>query len=305
MRSTPCGPRSMRCASAMKPSSLRMRAISHFSRLPGTSTWSFRAPFALRMRVSMSAIVSVITPPIPASSPGSPAGLDHAGDLAPVRQLPQADAAEAELAKDRPRPAAAETPRVGAHLELGGPLPLLQQRLLGHPVLPPTLRRRRRLPQREAEQPQQFAGLLVRAGGGHDGDIHAANLLHLVVVDLGKDQLLLHAEVQVAAAIESPLGDSLEVFDPRQGHTEQLVQEVVHPVAAQGDLGPDGHPGAPLEVGDRLLRPRPPPPVRGGERGAPPGGAPLWPPFLEPRGRAGGPLAPALTLPHCAARPGP
>src|SRR3970040_1624310 len=108
MRSTPCGPRSTRCASAMKPSSLRML-------------------------VSMSAIVSVITPPITASSPGSPAGLDHAGDLAPVRQLPQADAAEAELAKDRPRPAAAETPRIGAHLELGGPLPLLQQRLLGHP----------------------------------------------------------------------------------------------------------------------------------------------------------------------------
>src|SRR3972149_3268354 len=114
----------------------------------------------------------------------------------------------------------------------------------------------RRPPEGGAEQPQQFAGLLVRAGGGHDGDVHAANLLHLVVVDLGKDQLLLHAEVQVAAAIESPLGDSLEVFDPRQGHTEQLVQEVVHPVAARGDLGPDGHPGAQLEVGDRLLRPR-------------------------------------------------
>src|SRR3972149_3345679 len=59
----------------------------------------------------------------------------------------------------------------------------------------------RRPPEGGAEQPQQFAGLLVRAGGGHDGDVHAANLLHLVVVDLGKDQLLLHADVQVAAAI--------------------------------------------------------------------------------------------------------
>src|SRR3972149_6160070 len=130
MRSTPCGPRATRCASAMKTSSLRMRAVSHCSPPPGPPTWSFRSAFALRMRVSMSAIVSVITPPITASSPGSPAGLDHAGDLAPVRQLPQADAAEAELAKDRPRPAAAETPRVGAHLELGGPLPLLPPRLL-------------------------------------------------------------------------------------------------------------------------------------------------------------------------------
>src|SRR5213083_1584076 len=39
----------------MKPSSRRMRAISSFVRLVGTLTVSWRAPAALRTRVSMSA----------------------------------------------------------------------------------------------------------------------------------------------------------------------------------------------------------------------------------------------------------
>src|SRR5881275_369526 len=83
----------------------------------------------LRIRVSMSEIGSVMTPTY---KPPLPARLDHARNLAPVRQLPQTDPAQTELPKHRPRSPAAQAARVLAHLKLGRPLPLLQHRLLGH-----------------------------------------------------------------------------------------------------------------------------------------------------------------------------
>src|SRR5215831_9194312 len=100
-------------------------------------TSSCIATFALRMRVSMSAMGSVMV--IVAALP-SPAGLRDAGDLAGVGELAQADAAEPELAVDRARPAAAAAPRVGPHLELGRALLLLDERLLGHYCCPSRLK---------------------------------------------------------------------------------------------------------------------------------------------------------------------
>src|SRR5438045_6308130 len=87
-----------------------MRAISCFRREAGISTCSCSALLALRMRASMSATGSV--------SIASPAALCHAGDHALVRELAQADPAEAELLEHRPRPAAAVAARVRARLEL-------------------------------------------------------------------------------------------------------------------------------------------------------------------------------------------
>src|SRR5690242_1851614 len=49
-----------------------------------------------------------------------PAALGHAGDVSVVRELAQADAAEAELAEHRARAAAAAAARVRAGLVLGG-----------------------------------------------------------------------------------------------------------------------------------------------------------------------------------------
>ena len=66
-------------------------------------TSSCIATLALRMRVSMSAMGSVIVMVVAPS----PARLGHAGELAGVHQLAQADAAEPELAVHRARPAAA------------------------------------------------------------------------------------------------------------------------------------------------------------------------------------------------------
>src|SRR5918997_4974073 len=85
-----------------------MRAISAFSREAGISTSSCAAWMPLRIRVRKSAMGSVI-------DMRSPARLRHAGDLALVGELAQADAAQPELAVDRTRapaaPAAAVRPR--------------------------------------------------------------------------------------------------------------------------------------------------------------------------------------------------
>src|SRR5262245_5792279 len=79
---------------------------------------------ALRMRVSMSAMGSVIM--------GSPGSLAHAGDFAAQRALAQADAADAELAVHRARTAADAAAAVSAHLELRHALGLDDQAGLGH-----------------------------------------------------------------------------------------------------------------------------------------------------------------------------
>jgi hypothetical protein len=50
---------------------------------------------------------------------GLPGRLGHAGQLAAVRHLPQADPAQAELAVDRVRPAAALAAGVAAHANFG------------------------------------------------------------------------------------------------------------------------------------------------------------------------------------------
>src|SRR5262249_47098711 len=89
-----------------------MRAIPSFSREVGISALSCSALLALRMRASMSATGSVSV-----GAP-SPAGFGHAGDDALVRELPQADPAEAELAENGTRTPAAVTARVVAHAEL-------------------------------------------------------------------------------------------------------------------------------------------------------------------------------------------
>src|SRR3954462_14267497 len=97
-----------------------IRARSRLKPLAGTSTVSWAAMIPLRMRVRKSAMGSVI-------DMRSPARLRHAGDVAVVRELAQADPAQAELAVDGARAATAAAPRVLAGLVLGGAL-------LAHPL---------------------------------------------------------------------------------------------------------------------------------------------------------------------------
>src|SRR4051812_21443074 len=98
-------------------------------------TSSCIAMFALRMRVSMSEIGSVIViVPLP-----SPAGLRHARDLPGVHHLAEAHPAEAELAVHGVRTTTALAARVGAHLELRGLVRLVDECLLGHQPCPSRL----------------------------------------------------------------------------------------------------------------------------------------------------------------------
>src|SRR3954453_9431749 len=90
-----------------------MRAISRVSLLDGISPSSLAGMMPLRMRVRKSAMGSVI------DMSRSPARLRHAGDVALVGELAQADAAEPELAVARARAPAATAARVGPRLVLG------------------------------------------------------------------------------------------------------------------------------------------------------------------------------------------
>src|SRR5579871_449068 len=113
-----------------------MRAISVFNLEAGTSTFGWRAWIALRTRVSMSAMGSVI---IFLLLRLLPAGLDHSGNFAVQGELPETQPADAELAQIAARPSAPPA---------AVPVPAPQLRLLGlaglfQPQVFRNLRRRR------------------------------------------------------------------------------------------------------------------------------------------------------------------
>src|SRR3954451_14665423 len=129
------GPSCPSATSAMKPSSLRIRAISRFVLDAGTTTSVWRARDALRMRVSMSAIGSETFIGL------LPAGLRHARQFAEECALAEADAAQREPAHVRTRPTAHGAAVIPPHLELRRPLRLRDHGLLGHRSPSPALRR--------------------------------------------------------------------------------------------------------------------------------------------------------------------
>src|SRR4051812_5324237 len=204
------------------------------------------AMFALRIRVSMSAMGSVIV----IGSPPSPRRLGHARHLSRVGELPEADPTQTELAVHRTRAATPAAPGVSAHLELRLALLLVHERLLRH-ALPLCFG----TAEREPEGAQQGATLVVGAGGRADGDVHAAHRVDLVVIDLREDQLLGDTERVVAAPVERPRVEAAEVTDARDREADEPVVELPHPVAAQRHLGADRVALAELEAGDRLLGP--------------------------------------------------
>src|SRR3954454_18452192 len=255
MRRTVPGPACSSLKSAMKPSSLRMRAISRFVREAGTTTSVWRAREALRTRVSMSAIGSEMFICL-----FLPARLRHAGQLTQERTLPEADAAEREAAHEGARPSADRAAVVRLHGMLGGPLRLCDQRLLGHLSPSPRLRG-----EGHAEELEQSLALLVGLGRRHDADLQPAQTVHLVVFDLGERELLAKPEAVVAAAVERLAGHAAEVADAWQGERRQPLQEVPHPLAAERDLGADRVAGANPELRDAPLGLRHDRPLAGDE----------------------------------------
>src|ERR1700722_3368479 len=111
---------------AMKPSRSRMPARDSLSLEPGIFTVSNMAELALRIRVSMSAMGSVIV------MVDLPTRLCDAGYLPGVHHHTQADTAEPELAVHGFRPATPLAAGVAPHLELGCALLLLNQSLFCH-----------------------------------------------------------------------------------------------------------------------------------------------------------------------------
>src|SRR2546423_14270944 len=109
----------------MKLFSFRILAISTFSFETGMSTRRCFAPQAFRMRVSISAIGSVIlinsfslSYRIPLGTRRSewlPARLADAGDVSRQRHLSETDSAEPEFSQESARSSAAPAPIVLAH----------------------------------------------------------------------------------------------------------------------------------------------------------------------------------------------
>src|SRR6202789_2471816 len=96
--------------------------------------------------------------------------------------------------------------------------------------------------------------MLVVARRRGDGDVHATDLIDLVVLNLRENDLLLDAQAVVAAAVEGTGADAAEVPDARNRDAHETIEELVHAVAAQSHLAADRLPVADLERGDRLLR---------------------------------------------------
>src|SRR5262249_24570276 len=139
-----------------------------FSRLPGTTQLPARQTSALRMRVSMSAMGSVIM-----ASALLPGSLAHPRDLALQRQQTETAAADAELAIVGARAPAQLATVVAPRRELGLALLLYLQALLRHcwsltAVLDGSGPRWRLLAERHAEPGEEGLALLVGLGGGDE-----------------------------------------------------------------------------------------------------------------------------------------
>src|SRR5690348_12223849 len=104
----------------------------------------------------------------------------------------------------------------------------------------------------EAERLEERATLLVVRGRGHDRDVHTAQAVDLVLVDLVEHDLLGETEGVVATAIELARVQTTEVADARQRERQEAVQELPHAVAAKRGVGADRHALTQLELGDRL-----------------------------------------------------
>src|SRR5579883_1988917 len=247
-------------------------------------TSALPAVWPLRMRVRRSAIGSVML-----MWRSSPARLREARDLAAVGNLADLHPREAELAvdparapRDRAALAAARRARVArlrlqlrlrSRALLGGGLGIADQLLelgplrrvslhdLGATLLAldhARLRHRRTgfllLPEGEVESLEQSSALTVVLRRRRNRDVHAPDLIDLVVLDLGEDDLLLDAQAVVAATVEGARRHAAEIADAGHRDVDQAVEELVHASSAQRHLAADREARPDLERGDCLAR---------------------------------------------------
>jgi len=180
---------------------------------------------ALRKRVSMSAMGRYACGPLPAR-------LDHARDFA--RSASSRSRCGRPESSEKARAAGRSVaPIVPTHPNLAC-ASLNHKTLFGHTLLP----------ERHAQLAQQSQGLRGAFRGRDDGEIHAADLVDLVVVDFRKNDLLADAHRVVSAPVE-PLGGQ-----PRKSRMrgtaawDEPFQELPHAVAPQRDRDADRIPRA-------------------------------------------------------------
>src|SRR6185437_10582338 len=104
-----------------------------------------------------------------------------------------------------------------------------------------------------AEEFEQTLRLLVGLRRRHDADLQPAETVHFVVVDLRERELLPEAQRVVAATVERAARHAVEVTDAGQRERGQPVEEIPHPLAAQGHDRADRVAGPEPELGDRAF----------------------------------------------------
>src|SRR4029079_16274377 len=182
---------------------------------------------------------------------------------------------EAKAPEECARAAAARAAIVLPHLELGLPLALLDHGFTGHwnsremglcrwyyrrvAESPSRLRRLTAAfllvrAERHAELAEQRKRFVVAVRARDEGDVHPVDRLDRVVVDLGEDHLLFHAQRIVAASVERLRAEPAEVADSRDRDRDETIEELPHPRATQRHRCADLLALAQPEVGDRLLR---------------------------------------------------
>src|SRR3989475_7611124 len=82
--------------------------------------------------------------------------------------------------------------------------------------------------ERETERGEQRARLVVRLRRGGNCDVHPAQRVDLVVIDLREDDLLLETEAVIAPAVKSAVRHAAEIADARHGDVHQAVRSEEH-----------------------------------------------------------------------------
>src|SRR5665647_345401 len=104
----------------------------------------------------------------------------------------------------------------------------------------------------ETERLEQRAAFFVVPGGRHNSDVHTADTVDPVLVDLVEHDLLGETEGVVAAAVELLVREAAEVTDPGKREAQQAVEELPHAVATKRDVRTDGLSFTQFELRDRL-----------------------------------------------------
>src|SRR2546427_7710577 len=104
------------------------------------------------------------------------------------------------------------------------------------------------LPEREVERAQQRSRLVIGFRAGAHRNVHPPDVGHLVVVDLGKDDVFFDADGVIPPAVEAFRRQAAEIAHARQGDIDQPVDELVHAALRSVTLQPIGWPSRTLKV---------------------------------------------------------